>query len=157
QLLGRTELRDLLDPEVLAEIESELQWLSDDRRARTAEALADMLRLLGPLRTDEIVPRSVHDADVRGCPAQPPQARRVAQVRMAGREVWCTVEEIARLRDGLGVPVPQGVPVAFTEVQEDPIGDLLSRHARTHGPFDVTEVANRFGLGVAVVRHTLER
>ena len=59
ELLGRAELRELLDPEVLAEVESELQWLADDRRARNAEGVADLLRLVGPLSTEEIRERAV--------------------------------------------------------------------------------------------------
>lgn len=157
QLLGRTELRDLLDPTVLEEVERELQWLADGRQAKNAEAVADMLRLLGPLTRDEIADRAVADAEVDTWLEELREARRAVLVRMAGVEVWCTVEEIARLRDGLGVPVPPGVPAAFTEAQDDPIGDLVARHARTHGPFQIATVAQRFGLGEAVVRHTLER
>ena len=54
ELLGRAELRELLDPEVLAEVEAELQRLAPERRARGAEGVADLLRLLGPLSTDEV-------------------------------------------------------------------------------------------------------
>jgi ATP-dependent Lhr-like helicase len=57
----------------------------------------------------------------------------------------------------LGVPVPPGVPAAFTEPVDDPLADLVGRYARTHGPFLAGEVAQRLGLGVAVVRHTLQR
>jgi ATP-dependent Lhr-like helicase len=57
ELLGRAELRELLDPQVLAELEAELQRLTPDRRARDAEGVADLLRLLGPLSTDEVVVR----------------------------------------------------------------------------------------------------
>jgi ATP-dependent Lhr-like helicase len=61
------------------------------------------------------------------------------------------------LRDGLGTPVPPGVPDAFTDSVDDPLADLVSRFARTHGPFTVADVAARLGLGTAVVRHTLQR
>ena len=65
ELLGRAELRELLDPEVLAEVEAELQRLAPDRRARDAEGVADLLRLLGPLTTDGGRPRArVDGADV---------------------------------------------------------------------------------------------
>ena len=66
ELLGRAELRELLDPEVLAEVEAELQWLAPDRRARSAEAVADLLRLVGPLSVEEVRARSVDGADVEG-------------------------------------------------------------------------------------------
>ncbi len=157
ELLGRAELRELLDPDVLAEVEAELQRLAPDRRARDAEGVADLLRLLGPLDTDEVAERSVDGADVAAWLADLGGARRVAQVRVAGIERWVAVEDVGRLRDALGVPVPPGTPEAFTDPVEDPLGDLVSRFARTHGPFVADSVATRFGLGPAVVRHTLER
>ena len=67
------------------------------------------------------------------------------------------IEDAARLRDALGVPLPIGVPAAFIEPVDDPLGDLVSRYARTHGPFTAQDVASRFGLGVAVVTDTLRR
>jgi ATP-dependent Lhr-like helicase len=39
----------------------------------------------------------------------------------------------------------------------DPVGDLVSRYARTHGPFTVGDAAARFGLGPAVVHDALRR
>lgn len=157
QLLGRSELRELLDPVVIAEVEREVQWLTEGRRAKDAEGVADMLRVLGPLTAAEVAARSTAPEESGTWLQELAAARRVVQVRMAGSEVWCTVEEVARLRDGLGVPVPQGVPVAFTEVTDDPLGDLLARYARTHGPFQPAAPAKRFGLGEAVVRQTLAR
>ena len=145
ELLGRAELRELLDPEVLAEVESELQWLAPDRRARDAEAVADLLRLLGPLSTDEITARSVEGADVASWLDALSDVRRVVAARIAGDERWTTVEDVGRLRDGLGVPVPPGTPDVFTEPHEDPIGDLIARYARTHGPFTTPDVAARLG------------
>ncbi|CAM3487142.1 ATP-dependent helicase [Nocardioides zeicaulis] len=157
ELLGRAELRELLDPEVLAEVEAELQWLADDRRARSAEGVADLLRLVGPLATEEIRARAVEGADVEGWLADLGGARRVLPVRMAGEDRWTAIEDIGRLRDGLGVPVPVGTPDAFLELPEDPLGDLVSRYARSHGPFTTAEVASRLGLGEAVARQTLQR
>ncbi|MFC6152266.1 ATP-dependent helicase [Nocardioides yefusunii] len=158
QLLGRAELRDLLDPDVLLQVEAELQWLAPDRRAKDAEGVADMLRLLGPLSGDEIAARSTDPGATAGWIEALTTSRRVFPVRMAGREVFTTVEDVTRLRDGLGVPVPMGVPTTFTqEVTEDPVGDLVARHARTHGPFVPADVATRFGLGESVVRQAVER
>ena len=156
ELLGRAELRELLDPEVLAEVEAELQRLAPDRRARDAEGAADLLRMLGPLSTAEVAQRATTD-DVGSWLEQLTAVRRVVAVRMAGEERWTAIEDIGRLRDGLGVPVPPGTPDAFTDPVEDPIADLVSRFARTHGPFTTEQVAERLGLGSAVVRHTLQR
>jgi ATP-dependent Lhr-like helicase len=155
ELLGRAELRELLDADVLAEVEAELQRLAEDRRARDTEGLVDVLRLVGPLSTDELGARS--DAPVDEGLALLAQARRVVEVRVAGDARWAVVEDVGRLRDGLGVPVPAGTPDAFTEPSADPLGDLVGRYARTHGPFTAAEVAARLGLGVAVAHQTLVR
>ncbi len=157
ELLGRAELRELLDPEVLAEVEAELQRLAPDRRARDAEGLVDLLRLLGPLDVAEVRERSIDGADTDGWLSSLVDTRRVVQVRMAGVERWAVVEDVARLRDGLGVPVPPGTPEVFAEPVDDPLADLVARYARTHGPFTIAQVAERLGLGAAVARHTLER
>jgi ATP-dependent Lhr-like helicase len=85
------------------------------------------------------------------------RANRVLSVTIAGTQQWAVVEDAARLRDALGVPLPIGVPAAFIEPVPDPVGDLVSRFARTHGPFIVQDAATRFGLGTAVVTDTLRR
>ena len=157
ELLGRAELRELLDPEVLAEVEAELQRLAPDRRARDAEGVADLLRLLGPQSTAEVAARSVDGSDPAEWLSALSLSRRVVEVRMAGEARWTAVEDVGRLRDGLGVPVPPGTPDVFAEPVEDPLADLVARFARTHGPFTVDDVATRLGLGAAVVRHTLQR
>ena len=84
-------------------------------------------------------------------------ARRTIQVRIAGQPMWAAIEDAGRLRDALGVPLPVGVPEAFTEPVADPLGDLMARYARTHGPFTADAVAGRYGLGVAVVTLALRR
>ncbi|GAA1543135.1 hypothetical protein GCM10009678_27120 [Actinomadura kijaniata] len=85
------------------------------------------------------------------------ETRRVIRVRIAGEERWAAVEDAGRLRDALGAPLPVGIPEAFLEPVDDPLGDLVSRYARTHGPFRAADVAYRFGLGVAVVVEALRR
>ena len=78
-------------------------------------------------------------------------------MNIGGVERFAAVEDAARLRDAIGVPLPMGVPLAFIEPVADPLGDLVSRYARTHGPFTATEAAARLGLGVAVVGTALKR
>ncbi|MDT9592581.1 ATP-dependent helicase [Nocardioides zeae] len=157
ELLGRAELRELLDPDVVQEVEAELQRLPEERRARDAEALVDVVRVIGPLTTDEAAARSKEPDAVSAWLDGLAEARRVVQVRVAGEERWAVVEDVARLRDALGVAVPPGVPQVFTEPVEDPLGDLVARYARTHGPFTTGEVAGRLGLGGAVVASVLSR
>ncbi len=59
ELLGRAELRELLDPDVIAQTELELQRLTPERAARDAEGVVDLLRMLGPLSLEEIAPSLV--------------------------------------------------------------------------------------------------
>ncbi len=157
ELLGRAELRELLDPEVLAEVEAELQRVLPERRARDAEGIADLLRQLGPLTTNEINARCREDLDIAEALNSLRSARRIVELRMAGHERWAGIEDVGRLRDALGVPVPPGTPDAFTDPVADPLADLVARFARTHGPFTTAEVAERLGLGVAVASLTLQR
>ncbi len=157
ELLGRTELRDLLDPDVIDETERDLQWLSETRRARDAEGVADLLRLVGPLTTDQIADRVTERSRSAQWLSALATAGRVVEVRIAGRTMVAAVEDVGRLRDALGVPVPPGVPAAFTDRLADPLGDLVSRFGRTHGPFVTADVAERYGLGVAVAHDVLRR
>ncbi|WIM87781.1 ATP-dependent helicase [Candidatus Mycobacterium wuenschmannii] len=156
ELLGRVELRELLDPEVVAGTGRQLQHLTADRAARDAEAVADLLRLLGPLTADEITARA-GGADVGGWLEALYAAKRALPVSFAGGSWWVAIEDIGRLRDGVGVAVPVGVPASFTEAVADPLGELLSRYARTHAPFTTADVATRFGLGVRVAADVLGR
>ena len=156
ELLGRVELRELLDPDVIAATGRQLQHLSDDRAARDAEGVADLLRLLGPLTEDEVAARA-GGTDVGGWLEGLGAARRALTVSFAGHSWWVAVEDIGRLRDGVGAAVPLGVPASFTEAVADPLGELLGRYARTHTPFTTAEAAGRFGLGLRVTADVLGR
>ncbi|MEU3304789.1 ATP-dependent helicase [Streptomyces sp. NPDC006678] len=153
ELLGQAELRELLDADVLGELEQELQWLTEDRGLKDAEGVADALRVLGPLTTAELTERG---ADPRW-PEELAGARRAIRVRIAGTDHWAAIEDAGRLRDALGTALPVGVPEAFMEPVKDPLGDLLARFARTHGPFTSSQAAARFGLGAAVTDGALQR
>ncbi|MDN3482164.1 crosslink repair DNA glycosylase YcaQ family protein [Arthrobacter sp. APC 3897] len=173
ELLGRAELRELLDARIIAQTERELQRLADDRRVRGIEGVADLLRLLGPLTVPEVAARlqpgdadqtestagtlSAGEHDALELLEQLVRANRALKVGVAGQQRYAAIEDAARLRDALGVPLPMGVPLAFIEPVADPLGDLIGRYARTHGPFTAAEAAARLGLGVAVVTTTLQR
>jgi len=152
ELLGRAELRELLDPGVIEQTELELQRLTPDRKAKDAEGIVDLLRLLGPQSLAEIQERSTGGSDHLD---QLVRANRLIAATITGEQRWAVAEDAARLRDALGTPVPIGVPVAFLEPVADPLGDLVARYARTHGPFTTADVAARFGLGTAVVGQAL--
>jgi len=153
ELLGQAELRELIDPDVLADVEAEIALLAPDRRLRDVESAADALRRLGDLTTAELLLRGAEP----GWLVALEDARRAIRMRIAGDERWAAVEDAGRFLDALGTPLPVGIPETFREPVADPLGDLLSRYARTHGPFTTSDPAIRFGLGVAVVHAALER
>ncbi|GAB3801850.1 hypothetical protein GCM10027605_20120 [Micromonospora zhanjiangensis] len=153
ELLGRVDLRELLEPAVVDETARRLQWLTGDRRPRDAEDTVELLRLLGDLSEAELAERGSAPEWLAGLA----EARRILPVRVAGQERWIDVADAGRYRDALGVALPVGVAQAYLEPVADPLGDLVARYARTHGPFPAATCAARFGLGVFVVEQALRR
>ena len=109
ELLGRVELRELLDPEVVAETERRLQWLDGSRTLRDAEDAVELLRMLGDLSGPECLARGVQLDWL----AELARAKRIVEVRIAGEPRWIVVEDAGRVRDALGVALPVGVAGAF--------------------------------------------
>jgi ATP-dependent Lhr-like helicase len=158
ELLGQEELRELLDPEALADLELSLQALIDDRQATTVDQTHDLLRRLGDLTTDEVAARVVGGADAAlAWLDELAGARRAVRVRIARDERWIAIEDMARYRDGVGVTAPVGVPEAFLGPAAAALDGLLARYARTHGPFLTPEPAARWGLPMRNVDDALER
>ena len=155
ELMGEPELRQLLDSDAVNEVELTLQWLTEARSARSGEGIRDMLVDLGPLTTDEVAARTEVGLDAASLLAELEAASRVIQISSPAR--WAAIEDAARLRDALGVALPQGVPQAFLEPIGDPLGDVVGRYARTHGPFTTLEVSQALGLPVAIVEEVLGR
>jgi ATP-dependent helicase Lhr and Lhr-like helicase len=161
ELLGDAELRELLDPGAVDELALELQRLDQRYQVKHPDALHELLQHLGDLTRDELAARCVAGAAsdgrlddwIEGLV----QARRVIRIRIAGQRRLAAAEDAARFRDALGVAPPPGLPDAFLESVADPLGDLVSRYARTHVPFRAEQVAERFGLGIAPVREALQR
>ncbi len=158
ELLGQEELRELLDPEALGDLELSLQALTADRRATTADQLHDLLRRLGDLSSDEIGARVdggqvVADEWLAALAA----ARRAVAVRIAGEARWIAIEDVARYRDAAGVQPPPGVPGVFLGPTAGALDGLLARWARTHGPFLAPEPVRRWGLPADIVEGALDR
>ncbi|MGA9276975.1 DEAD/DEAH box helicase, partial [Ilumatobacter sp.] len=160
-LLGAEELRDLLDPEVLADVELELQCVAEHRRARSADELHDVLRKVGDLSAAEVDLRCTDDREqlrdsvdtskldpTGGFGAvwlqQLVEEKRAIEIGV-GREMrFAAAEDAARYRDALGCAIPVGLPMAFTDPVARPLEELVGRYARTHGPFVPADVAARF-------------
>ena len=157
ELLGRAELRELLDAEVLAEVEAELQR----PRAGPARPRHRGARRRAPAGGAADAPPSWPSAATAA--VEEPldllaRARRVVEVRVAGEARWAVVEDVGRLRDALGVPVPPGTPEAFTEPAEDPLGDLVGRLRPHPRPVHAPPTSPPGSVsGVAVVHQTLVR
>ena len=130
---------------MLADVELDLQRLSDGRRARSADELHDVLRRVGDLSAAELDLRceeSGHEVWLAELLAE----KRAIEVNVAGEARWAAADDAARYRDALGCALPLGLPGAFTEPVPRPLEDLIGRYARTHGPFVEREVADRFGV-----------
>jgi ATP-dependent Lhr-like helicase len=156
-LLGEPDLRELLDESAILDEERRLQRLDGKRAIHHADALNDTLLSLGPLTRDELRERARDPDQVDAWVAELLAAGRLIEITFGDRAHVAAVEEAGRLRDALGVRLPPGLPAAFLESRADPVLELIARHARTHGPFRVDDVAQRLELGVAVVRQALLR
>src|SRR5690606_21601188 len=154
ELLGEGELRQLLAADVIAAVEVELQRLIPERAARSLDAVADMLRHLGPLTTEGVDLRTT-DLDPEATLKSLEADRRVIRVHISGEERWAAIEDAARLRDALGVQPPAGVPYVFLEPVDDPLADVVRRYARTHAPFRAEDVAKALRLAPPVVDKVL--
>ena len=153
-LLGDGGVAELLDDEVLAQVEAELQHLAPGRRVRAdAEGVADLLRELGPLSVAELVERCTDVGgrdpreDTRGDDvergdkrkvertvgrtlAELAGARRATAVRVGGRELWARVEDAQDLRLALGVEVPDWA------LERAGAGGAVERRASARSPLN---------------------
>jgi len=149
ELLGDAELRELLDADAIDALEAQLQHLDDKYKVRTRDGLHDLLLRIGDLALDEVEARTIV-ADVAATMHALEDERRVVSLPIAGTRRYVAVEDVARYRDALGVPLPAGLPESLLEPVRDPAGDLALRYARSHGPFTARQFAARYGLGVGV-------
>ncbi len=132
ELLGQEELRDLLDPAALADVEAQLAG-----DPRSPDELHDLLRRRGDLREDEVE---------AGQAAILEAERRALRVRLAGEQRLIAAEDAGLFRDALGTMPPGGLPEAFLEAVPDALAVLLLRFARSRGPFTTAEAARRYAL-----------
>ncbi len=158
ELLGQEELRELLDPDALADLELSLQALADERQSTTLDGVHDLLRRLGDLTAAEVAARTVGGAAVSDAwLTELAATRRAVHTRIAGADRWIAIEDVARYRDAVGVTPPVGVPQAFLGSVTGALDGLLARWARTHGPFLTPEPARRWDLPSGIVDDALER
>jgi ATP-dependent helicase Lhr and Lhr-like helicase len=156
ELMGDADLRELLDINAIEETEEQLQCVVESYKARGMDGVHDLLLRLGDLSRNELRARCVTE-EVADSVGKLMRARRVLEVQVAGEKRVIAVEDAARYRDALGVPLPPGLPSAFLQEMPDALVDLLRRFARTHGPFTTPEAAGRFALSAESVEAVLQR
>ena len=156
ELLGDADLRELLDLGAIEEVEEQLQCVVDPYKARSMDGVHDLLLRLGDMTRAEIAARSTSE-EVATSVDRLIKARRALELMVAGEKRVIAVEDVARFRDALGVPLPPGLPAAFLEPVPDAQLDLIRRYARTHGPFTTNDVAQRYQLPKPSIEATLQR
>jgi ATP-dependent helicase Lhr and Lhr-like helicase len=156
EILGEADLRELLDADAIAEVEEAAQCLAENYRARSMDGMHDLLLKLGDLSREEMA-RRVASADLLGQVDRLVRARRVLELRIAGERRLIAVEDAARYRDALGVPLPPGIAVSLLEPVAHPVLELVRRYGRTHGPFTARAATERFGLDVQEVDRVLRQ
>jgi ATP-dependent helicase Lhr and Lhr-like helicase len=157
ELLGQEELRDLIDPGALEQVEDDLQFLSEMRQATSRDGLHDVLRGVGDLTVAEAQQRVVGGLsavsmleDLRG-------ERRAVVVRLGGEERWIDAADAGLYRDALGAAPPGGLPAAFLEDVPDALSRVVRRYAATHGPFVADDLRARYGVDCGAVLGAFER
>ncbi len=157
ELLGQEELRELIDPEALDEVEAQLQHRTEAGRAGDRDALQQLLRNVGDLSATECAERVAEGYSAVSMLEKLVAERRVALVRVAGEERYIAGEDAGLYRDALGVPPPPGLPETFLEDHPDAMRALVRRYARTHGPFPTAQLAGRYGVDPTPALRELER
>ncbi len=156
ELLGETDLRELLDANAIFEVEEAAQCIAESYRARSADGIHDLCLRLGDLSRDELA-RRVATPELLQQVDRLVRSRRLLELRIAGERRLIAAEDAARYRDGLGIPLPPGLAAALLDPVAHPVLELVRRYARTHGPFMPREPADRFALDAAVVEETLRQ
>jgi ATP-dependent Lhr-like helicase len=157
ELLGQEELRELIDPEALEEVEAQLQHRTEAGRAGDRDALQQVLRNVGDLSAEECAERVSEGYSAASMLEKLVAERRVALVRIDGEERYIAGEHAGIYRDALGVPPPAGLPESFLAEELDPMVALVRRYARTHGPFPTVQMHARYGVDPTPALRELER
>jgi ATP-dependent Lhr-like helicase len=156
ELLGQEELRELIDPEALEEVEAQLQHRTEAGRAGDRDALQQILRNLGDLTAEECAERVSTGYSAASMLEKLVAERRVVEVRIAGEARFIAAEDAGLYRDALGVPPPGGLPESFLEDHPDAMRAMVRRFARSHGPFPTARAAERYGVDPTPALRELE-
>ena len=152
ELMKGVSLAGLLKPEAVAQVEGYLQRTAPERRARTPEELALVLRELGDLSTDELLARAqeggaawLEALAARGqvCQWEVPTAHGPARR-------WILAEEAELYRRAFAAG-PADMPQQDAALQV-----LLRRLLASHGPLSRSQIRARYDLPDGWLTATLE-
>ena len=146
ELLAVDDLRELLDADVIAQVEDELQGIG---RTLTADQTHDLLLRLGDLSLAELDSRGGHGIE------QLLAERRAIEVGIAGERRLIAAEHAGQYRDAIGAAPPHGLPEAFLAPVSGALEQVVARFARRHGPFTADELRHRLGVDVTPAVHAL--
>ena len=156
ELLGQEELRELIDPAALEEVERDLQRLSERTQAVNADGMHDVLRAVGDLTLAEAEARSHRAASAKRMLDVLQAERRAVVMRIGGEDRYIAAEDAGLYRDAFGCVPPGGLPAAFLEEVEEPLLRIVRRWARTHGPFTAQDLRDRYGIDFGPALRELE-
>jgi ATP-dependent Lhr-like helicase len=153
-LLGEEAVRTLFDPSLVATLEETLQRAT--YKLASADALADLLLLLGDRSLEEIASRFVSQAAAAAAIKELLATQRAVTFSMAGEERLVAVEDAALFRDAFGLPLPPDLPAWTCEPVADACQSVFLRYARTHGPFSAAQLHARYGVPVPDATRVLD-
>ena len=156
ELLGNWDLRDVLDATALEETEAQLQALDPAYHVHSSDGIHDLLLRLGDLSQEDLLMRCRSTLNVPSALQELMNARRVVSVSLQGRLRFIAVEDAARYRDALGIPLPIGLPQAFLAPVPNALLELVRRFARVHGPFEIESLTSHFGVATAKLMPLLQ-
>ncbi len=156
ELLGQDELRELIEPAALDEVEASLQHLTENGLATDRDGLQQILRRLGDLTVVEAEARVAEGYSAESMLEALVDDRRAALVRINGEDRYIAAEDAGLFRDALGVVPPGGLPSTFLEEVDKPMEALVGRYARTHGPFPTAQLKARYGVDPTPALRLLE-
>jgi len=153
-LLGDADYRELLDASVMCDVEAQLQFLGPDQAARHADDVHDLLLRLGDLSASELRLRCQTD-EVFASLESLVQSRRVLLISIAAGPRYIAVEHASQYRDALHASLPDDLAVTWLQPHPEPLAELLSRYARTRGPFTLDDIWHRYQIPIAVAEAAL--
>ncbi len=157
ELLGDVDLRDVLEQSIIDEVESQLQAKEGNLRAKNIDGVHDILLRLGDLTEEELAERCISEELASLAVRELVRVKRIIAITIKSSPRYIAIEDAARYRDAFGVPLPPGLPQSLLESGPDPLLSLVRRFARTHGPFSVSRVAERFGISSKAAEAVLKK